>query len=101
MFQSVDKKQDTAGALGKDLSLRGGFTSPLLSFRGLDKLGRLSAIFHKGDNFCDFLFAFLQRKPLLKYIAPDKALFFIQKVLIFFLFLQENIFCGYSLEVPH
>ena len=35
-------------------------------------------------------------------IAPDKALFFFnQKVLIFFLFSHENIYCGYSLEVPH
>ena len=34
------------------------------------------------------------------YIALDKMLFFSPKVLIFFLFLQENICCGYSLEVP-
>ena len=32
-------------------------------------------------------------------IPPDKALFFSQK-LIFFLFLCENICCGYSLEAP-
>ena len=32
---------------------------------------------------------------------PDKMLLFNQKVLIFFLFLHENICCGYSLEVPH
>ena len=32
-------------------------------------------------------------------IPPDKALFFNQKV-IFFLFLYENICCGYSLEAP-
>ena len=30
---------------------------------------------------------------------PDKA-FFYQNLLIFFLFLQENIWCGYSLEAP-
>ena len=33
-------------------------------------------------------------------IALIKALFFNPKVLIFFLFLQENICCGYSLEAP-
>ena len=33
-------------------------------------------------------------------IATDKVLFFIQKLLISFLFLNENICCGYSLEVP-
>ena len=33
-------------------------------------------------------------------IALVKALFFSPKVLIFFLFLHENIFCGYSLETP-
>ena len=32
--------------------------------------------------------------------ALDKALFFNQKVSIFFLFLNENICCGYSLEAP-
>ena len=34
-------------------------------------------------------------------IALVKALFFNPKVLIFFLFLHENICYGYSLEVPH
>ena len=33
-------------------------------------------------------------------IATDKALFFIQKMLISFLFLNENICCRYSLEAP-
>ena len=33
-------------------------------------------------------------------IALDKMFFFNPKVLIFFLFLQENICCGYSLEAP-
>ena len=28
-----------------------------LLLRGLDTLGRFSAIFYKGDIFCDFLFA--------------------------------------------
>ena len=31
-------------------------------------------------------------------IATDKVLFFIRKILISFLFLHENIYCGYSLE---
>ena len=44
------------------------------------------------------------------YISPDKMLFFNRKVLIFFLFLHENIIsylflhenisCGYSFETP-
>ena len=34
-------------------------------------------------------------------IALDKALFFNQKVSIFFLFLNKNICCGYSLEAPY
>ena len=34
-------------------------------------------------------------------IATDMALFFIRKMLISFLFLHENICCGYSLEAPH
>ena len=34
-------------------------------------------------------------------IATDKALFFIRKMLITFLFLDENRCWGFSLEVPH
>ena len=34
--------------------------------RGLDAFGRFSMIFCKGDNFCDFLFAFLNTKLFLK-----------------------------------
>ena len=33
---------------------------------GLDTLGRFSAIFEKGDNFYDFLFALQHTKALLK-----------------------------------
>ena len=33
-------------------------------------------------------------------VTTNKALFFNQKLLIFFLFLHENICCGYSLEAP-
>ena len=32
---------------------------------------------------------------------PDMAHLFNQKILIFFLFLDENICCGYSLELPY
>ena len=35
------------------------------------------------------------------YMAPDKALFATKKCSYFFLFLYENICCGYSLELPH
>ena len=39
----------------------------VLSLRGLDIPGRFfSTIFNKGETFCDFLFAFLHVKPLLK-----------------------------------
>ena len=34
-------------------------------------------------------------------IVPDKALFFVRKVLIVFLFPHDNIHYGYLLEVPH
>ena len=29
------------------------------NFKSMDTLGKYSAIFDKGDNFCDFLFDFL------------------------------------------
>ena len=35
---------------------------------------------------------------LILYLSTDKALFFIRKMLITFLFLDETICCGYSLE---
>ena len=35
-------------------------------FRQMDTLGRFSVISAKGDNFCDFLFAFLNTEFLLK-----------------------------------
>ena len=38
----------------------------LLRLRGLNTLGRYFAIFIKGNNFCNFLFALLHAKPLLK-----------------------------------
>ena len=44
----------------------------------------------------------LTHSLFMSYIAPDQRLFFFhRKVLIFFLFLHENICCGYSLEAPH
>ena len=36
------------------------------TLRGLDTLGRFSAIFEKGDKFGDFMFAFLRNSPLRK-----------------------------------
>ena len=38
----------------------------MLNLRGLDKLNRLFTTVYKGNNFCDFLFAFLHITPLLK-----------------------------------
>ena len=37
-----------------------------VELRGLYTFGSFSAILYKGDNFCDFQFAFLQTKRLLK-----------------------------------
>ena len=38
-----------------------------INLRGLDTLGRISSILYKRDNFCDFRFAFLHTKTLLKW----------------------------------
>ena len=35
------------------------------------------------------------------FIGPDRHFFFKENNLVFLVFLQENICCGYSLEVPH
>ena len=43
--------------------------------KGLDTLGIFSGIFFKGDNFHDFLFAFLHSKPLLKGVYSKKEEF--------------------------
>ena len=48
----------------------------------MDTLGRVSAFFDKGDNFCDFLFAFLldgslfkmEAKPTVTELSPVKVL---------------------------
>ena len=39
-------------------------------------LGRIFIIFYKGDNFYDFLLAFLQPKPVLKGIGSERSRFF-------------------------
>ena len=39
---------------------------PQKNYRRMDTPGRFSAIFDKGDNFHDFLFAFLYTNRLLK-----------------------------------
>ena len=49
--------------------------------------------------FTDYM-CFLQPPGKKGYIATDKAIFFIRKMLISFLFLNKNICCGYSLEAP-
>ena len=46
-------------------------------------------LYFSGKTCCGYLF-----------VATDKVLFFIRKMLISFLFLHENICCGYSLEAP-
>ena len=37
-----------------------------IELRELGTIGDIFAIFYKGDYLCDFLFAFLRMKPLLK-----------------------------------
>ena len=39
---------------------------PIFTLRGMDTFGKFSAVFDKGDNFCNFLFAYLYIIPLLK-----------------------------------
>ena len=68
------------------------------TFSGKKKVPYLElwrSIYKAKDNIA------LAKSTHMKCIAPDKALFSTQKVSIFFLLLDENICCGYSLEVPH
>ena len=55
----------------------------ICDLRRLDILGRFFCHFYKGDNFCDFLFAYLCTNPLLKGVfskmkefAPTGSKFF-------------------------
>ena len=70
-------------------------------------------MFYQGENFCDFLFAFLHimcssviiTKTCLYNFDPLKPHFYIEKlgftgVYIIFLISAQNIDCGYSLEPP-
>ena len=50
----------------KDLIRLRGCILYINSLRGHDNLGRVSVTFHKGDNFCEFLFASLQIESLLE-----------------------------------
>ena len=47
----------------------------LSNVKGLDTFGKFSSIFHKEDNFCDFLFAFKHIKPLLKRVYSKRKNF--------------------------
>ena len=38
----------------------------------MDRLDRFSAIFQKGDNFCDFLFAFMYTYPFWKVLYSKR-----------------------------
>ena len=62
------------------------------SLRTLDNCGSMSSSWGIDDS--------VQTAQMHMLIALDKELFFNQKVSIFFLFLNENICCGYSLEAP-
>ena len=66
----------------------------------------LTWVFNKCTNLIvGFLWAgsyqFCTRFTSYSSIAPNKAFFFKQKAVIFFLFCHENICCGHSFEVPH
>ena len=41
----------------------------MFKVRVIDTLGRFVTVSAKGDNFCDFLFALLHTKPLLKRVC--------------------------------
>ena len=43
--------------------------------RGLDTLAIFSFLFHKGDNLCDFMFAILHTKFLVKRVYSKKKAF--------------------------
>ena len=43
-----------------------GFLGVSVFLRGLDTHGKFSAIFSEGENFCDFLLAFLHTRFCLK-----------------------------------
>ena len=43
--------------------------------RQLDMPGRFFAIFHKGNNFCDFLLVFLHTNPILKMVYSKRKEF--------------------------
>ena len=54
------------------------------TLRGLDTMGRLPAIFYKGDNFWIFLLGFQQTKPLLKSVSSKRnGLFGVRKLFPF------------------
>ena len=51
------------------------FGQTVVKLRGLNTLGVFSAMFHKRDNFCDFLLAFLHIKLLLNRICSKREEF--------------------------
>ena len=45
------------------------------NLRGPDTLGKFSAMFYKGDNYCDFTFAFLTSYPIWKRVYSERKEF--------------------------
>ena len=69
-----------------------------------EKFARIISSRQKQTTFSDADFLGVLRVLSIQiiFIGPDKLLFFFnQKLLIFYLFLYENICCGYSSEAPH
>ena len=58
MLNKIKLSNDTS-ILGRELLDRTLYILQYDIFKGLDKLGRFSIFFYKGDNFCDFLLDFL------------------------------------------
>ena len=63
---------------------------PILSMQKMHCTGQTSQVYRLARSLVSYV----------KIIALGKMLFFNSKVWIFFLFLHENICCGYSLEAP-
>ena len=51
------------------------FGQRVVKLRGLNTLGVFSEMFHKRDNFCDFLLAFLHIKLLLNRVCSKREEF--------------------------
>ena len=66
------------------------------AYQAQSSQGNESRSYKKKQQIC--IYGYQNKEEL--FIATDKALFSSEKMLVSFLFLHENICCGYSLEAP-